>query len=213
MKMVLALQHEQLPKTLHAETPSGHIAWEGSGLSLLQEAQPWPRRAGRLRRAGVSSFGVSGTNAHVIVEEAPVRAVPAPSAAAALVPLLVSARDEEALRAQARRWAAWLAAHPEWRGRMWCARRRCIGRISSGGQRFCRGYRARPAGADGAGRRPSPRRCGGGPVAGAGKVVFVFPGQGSQWPGMGRALLEESPVFREAVAACDAALLLTPAGR
>ena len=115
MKMVLALQHERLPKTLHAETPSGHIAWDGSGLSLLQEARPWPRRAERRRRAGVSSFGVSGTNAHAIVEEAPVRAVPAPSEAAVklAVPLLVSGRDEDALRGQARRWAAWLAAHPD----------------------------------------------------------------------------------------------------
>ncbi|HET6346229.1 MAG TPA: beta-ketoacyl synthase N-terminal-like domain-containing protein, partial [Myxococcota bacterium] len=115
MKMVLALQQERLPKTLHAETPSSHIAWDGSGLSLLQEARAWPRRAGRRRRAGVSSFGVSGTNAHAIVEEAPVRALPAPSSSAVkvAVPLLVSGRGEDALRGQARRWAAWLSAHPE----------------------------------------------------------------------------------------------------
>jgi acyl transferase domain-containing protein len=74
MKMALALQHERLPKTLHAETPSSHIAWEGSGVALLQEARPWPRRVERARRAGVSSFGVSGTNAHAILEEAPVPA-------------------------------------------------------------------------------------------------------------------------------------------
>ncbi|MBW8857344.1 MAG: polyketide synthase, partial [Bradyrhizobium sp.] len=103
MKMVLALQHERLPKTLHAETPSSHIAWDGSGLSLLQEARPWRRCAERRRRAGVSSFGVSGTNAHAIVEEAPVWAVRAPAAATLKqpVPLLVSGRDEDALRAQA----------------------------------------------------------------------------------------------------------------
>ena len=71
IKMVLALQHEHLPKTLHAEQPSAHIEWEGSGLSLLQEARPWPRDAARVRRAGVSSFGISGTNAHVVLEEAP----------------------------------------------------------------------------------------------------------------------------------------------
>src|SRR6185295_19452552 len=73
MKMVLALRHEVLPKTLHAEHPSRQIEWEGSGLSLLQEARAWPREAARVRRAGVSSFGISGTNAHVVIEEAPVR--------------------------------------------------------------------------------------------------------------------------------------------
>ena len=71
MKMVLSLQHELLPKTLHAEHPSKQIEWEGSGLSLLQQARAWPRDASRVRRAGVSSFGISGTNAHVVVEEAP----------------------------------------------------------------------------------------------------------------------------------------------
>src|SRR5271154_908070 len=73
MKMVLALRHEMMPKTLHAERPSKQIEWEGSGLSLLQEARAWPRDAARVRRAGVSSFGISGTNAHVVLEEAPAR--------------------------------------------------------------------------------------------------------------------------------------------
>ena len=75
IKMVLSLQHELLPKTLHAEHPSEQIEWAGSGLSLLQEARAWPRDASRVRRAGVSSFGISGTNAHVVLEEAPARAV------------------------------------------------------------------------------------------------------------------------------------------
>ncbi|MFM9458622.1 ketoacyl-synthetase C-terminal extension domain-containing protein, partial [Streptomyces europaeiscabiei] len=70
IKMILALQHETLPKTLHADRPSPHIEWEGSGLELLREAQPW-ERGQRTRRAGISSFGLSGTNAHVILEEAP----------------------------------------------------------------------------------------------------------------------------------------------
>ena len=73
IKMVLSLQHELLPKTLHAERPSEQIEWAGSGLSLLQEARAWPRDASRVRRAGVSSFGISGTNAHVVLEEAPAR--------------------------------------------------------------------------------------------------------------------------------------------
>ncbi|MEU9447005.1 polyketide synthase, partial [Streptomyces sp. NPDC048304] len=73
IKMVLALQHGVLPKTLHAEQSSPLIDWAGSGLELLQEARAWEREGARPRRAGVSSFGLSGTNAHVIVEEAPVR--------------------------------------------------------------------------------------------------------------------------------------------
>ena len=73
IKMVLSLQHEHLPKTLHAERPSEQIEWGGSGLSLLQAARAWPRDASRVRRAGVSSFGISGTNAHVVLEEAPAR--------------------------------------------------------------------------------------------------------------------------------------------
>src|SRR5271154_5767822 len=118
MKMVLALRHEVLPKTLHAERPSGRIEWEGSGLSLLQEARAWPRSASRVRRAGVSSFGISGTNAHVVLEEAPARnanlaAVVADASAQPLIPLLVSGRDEAALRAQAGRYGEWLSQHPD----------------------------------------------------------------------------------------------------
>ncbi len=115
MKMVQSLVHERLPKTLHAERPSEHVAWEGSGLALLQEARPWPRRDARQRRAGVSAFGISGTNAHVVLEEAPCRVPSAPTAASETpaLPLLVSGRDEAALRGQAGRWAAWLEAKAE----------------------------------------------------------------------------------------------------
>ena len=120
IKMVLSLQHELLPKTLHAEHPSEQIEWEGSGLSLLQEARAWPRDASRVRRAGVSSFGISGTNAHVVLEEAPARAeasnretsgapVAEQATARHSIPLLVSGRDEAALRAQADRYADWLS--------------------------------------------------------------------------------------------------------
>src|SRR6202163_3218081 len=96
IKMVLALRHELLPKTLHAERPSEQIEWAGSGLALLQEARAWPREASRVRRAGVSSFGISGTNVHVVLEEAPAAAAGGSGAAPAegsraglLIPLLV----------------------------------------------------------------------------------------------------------------------------
>ena len=85
IKMVLALEQERLPRTLYVDEPSPHVAWQGSGLALLQEARAWVREAGRLRRAGVSSFGISGTNAHVVIEEAP-REVAVAAEAPPLVP-------------------------------------------------------------------------------------------------------------------------------
>lgn len=224
IKMVLALVHERLPRTLHSETPSEHIAWAGSGLALLQEARPWPRGDGQIRRAGVSSFGVSGTNVHVILEESTVDAgsseLPAASVSggesegAALerrrihLPLLVSARDEVALRKQAELWAAWLDANRdvEWSDVLRTAalhrhhfdRRAAIQAASA--DEALEALRALAKGESHAALTVAGRS-----VSGDG-LVFVFPGQGSQWLGMGRALLSESKVFREAIAECDAAL-------
>ncbi|HET7503191.1 MAG TPA: beta-ketoacyl synthase N-terminal-like domain-containing protein, partial [Kofleriaceae bacterium] len=122
IKMALALDRGVLPATLHVDEPSPHVDWTAGRVELLRDAVPWPARPGdRPRRAGVSSFGISGTNAHVIVEEAPVArrapgradapavAVPAP----AVVPIVVTARTAEALRAQAARLAARLEAGSE----------------------------------------------------------------------------------------------------
>ena len=217
MKMVLALRHEVLPKTLHAGTPSRHIAWQGSGLSLLQEARPWRREALRVRRAGVSSFGISGTNAHVVLEEAPARqdvTAIGEEAAAGLpmpmpmpIPLLVSGRDAAALRAQAVRYGEWLAGHPEadWSG--------VVGTAALHRTQF--GSRASVSARDASEAVDALRALGEGrahamvsvgEARDRGRVVFVFPGQGSQWPSMGRTLLAESAVFAEAIAACEAAL-------
>ena len=218
IKMVLALQHELLPKTLHAERPSEQIEWEGSGLSLLQEARPWPRDASRVRRAGVSSFGISGTNAHVVLEEAPARpvgsngetngAAAAEEATPSLpIPLLVSGRDAAALRAQAERYAEWLSRHPDvdWADVLSTAalhRTHFAVRASVSARDAADATAALLA----LGQGRSHAAVSEGAARERGRVVFVFPGQGSQWATMGRALLAESPVFAETVAACEAAL-------
>ncbi|RLK24832.1 phosphopantetheine binding protein [Micromonospora sp. M71_S20] len=117
IKMVLAMRHGLMPRTLHVDTPSSHVDWSAGSVRLLTEATPWPDN-GRPRRAGVSSFGISGTNAHVILEEAE----PAPDTALghepaplpdAVVPWLLSAKTEVALRAQAQRLAGFVADRPE----------------------------------------------------------------------------------------------------
>ncbi|WP_442806827.1 amino acid adenylation domain-containing protein [Streptomyces sp. NBC_01750] len=217
MKMVLALQHERLPKTLHADEPSPHIDWTACNIRLLQESRPW-HRGERVRRAGVSSFGISGTNAHVILEEAPAPAAdtarqpaaptaPQPGVAAAAYPLLLSGHDQQALRAQADRWAGWLAEHDDipWQDTLRTAamhRTHLQARASvlAGSAREAAAAlaalaegRAHPLVVTGTARE-------------RGRTVFVFPGQGSQWLGMGRALLAESEVFRAAVQECDEAL-------
>ncbi|MFE2219933.1 beta-ketoacyl synthase N-terminal-like domain-containing protein, partial [Streptomyces canus] len=111
IKMVMAIRNGLLPKTLHVDEPSGHVDWDLGAVSLLTDAQPW-ETDGRPRRAGVSSFGISGTNAHLILEQAPATepaelAEPAPGATP-LIPRIVSAKSEQALRATAQR----LLGHP-----------------------------------------------------------------------------------------------------
>uniref|UniRef100_A0AAU3HR22 Type I polyketide synthase n=1 Tax=Streptomyces sp. NBC_01393 TaxID=2903851 RepID=A0AAU3HR22_9ACTN len=211
MKMILALQHETLPKTLHADEPSPHVQWEGSGLALVQEARPWAREGGRVRRAGVSSFGLSGTNAHVIVEEPPTAEEPASEVVGPVpvpVPVVVSGLGEGAVRESAGRWASWLETRPG-AGLVDVA-------VTAARHRTHFEHRASIAAEDMSGLVEALRALAAGEAHDAvvtgtaqrrGKVVFVYPGQGSQWVGMGRELLASSAVFREAVEACDAALM------
>ncbi|MCM2421630.1 type I polyketide synthase [Streptomyces sp. RKAG293] len=220
IKMVTALGHEELPATLHVGEPSPHIDWSAGNVELLTEARPWPRGGSGARRAGVSAFGFSGTNAHVILEEAPAiepaaaveePAAPAPFTATGTtpVPWLLTGRSEIALRAQARKLHAHLAGAPE----LGATALGSIGHALAT-TRTPFEHRAVLVGADGPTLIQTLKDIADGvPAAGVeeglagapGKTVFVFPGQGSQWIGMAAELLETSPVFRARLEACAAA--------
>jgi acyl transferase domain-containing protein len=193
IKMVQAMRHGVLPKSLHVDAPSSQVDWEEGAVSLLAEAQPWPA-VDRPRRAAVSSFGVSGTNAHIILEAAP--SVTEELSTQDNLPWLVSARSPEALRAQAQRLRdrvpgldAGAVAHTLLTGRTTFAERAAIlpeGRLDA--------LTALAAGA------PHPSLVTGSVVTG--KTVFVFPGQGSQWAGMGQHLLATDAVFARHIHDC-----------
>jgi acyl transferase domain-containing protein len=285
IKMVLALQHRELPPTLHADQPSTHVAWDAGQVRLLTEMVAWPVN-GRPRRAGVSAFGISGTNAHMIIEEAPAVVAEPPSAAGGALskeraagelagifaharacevggtsgvaagrpgiagpvpegpvpegcpkapcpkapcPVLgdwvlagsgevawpVSGKTAEALAAQAEKLAAWTAAHPDldlaevaWSlatTRTALEHRAVVISAApedSGLRDMAAGLAAlatgQPSGQVVSGTVP--------PGGDPGKVAFVFPGQGSQWAGMGAELAAASPVFAARLAECSRAL-------
>ncbi|MET8912752.1 beta-ketoacyl synthase N-terminal-like domain-containing protein, partial [Micromonospora sp. NPDC004551] len=203
IKMVLALRHGLLPATLHADEPSPHVDWSTGAVALLTEARPWAEEPGRVRRAAVSSFGMSGTNAHLILEQAP-PAEPAPAAPSGVdrpvLPVLLSAAHPAALAAQAGRWAAWLAAGT--------APRPLDVAFASATSRAALDHRAVVAatGRDGllaALRALAAGRPSGAVVAGQatdrGPLAVLFSGQGAQRAGMGRELYEAFPVFAAAL--------------
>ncbi|GLY16582.1 hypothetical protein Kisp01_35970 [Kineosporia sp. NBRC 101677] len=220
IKMVLALKNGRLPATLHAGTPSPHVDWSAGEVSLLTESVEWGATEGRTRRAGVSAFGISGTNAHIILAEAPAEdAVASPDADATNNPghadeltgvlegepaWLISSQTPAGLADQAQRLLAHLGTHPEldpvdvgWS--LATTRSTFEHRAVVTGADLLSGLRALAAG------EPDPGVVAGN-VGGSGQVVFVFPGQGSQWIGMGRALAAASPVFASRLAECGAAL-------
>ncbi|MCR0991643.1 type I polyketide synthase, partial [Streptomyces albidoflavus] len=211
IKMVEAMRHGVLPKTLHVDEPSPQVDWTAGAVSLLTEDTAWHRDTGRPRRAGVSSFGMSGTNAHVILEEAPEPEAETPatasdSAAPGTVPWVLSGRTEAALRAQAARLLTAVtdsAASPAdlafslatTRARL--AHRAVV--VGASREALVEGLSAVAEGRSAAGVVEG--------VAGEpGRIAFVFPGQGSQWQGMALELLDSSPVFAARMAECGEAL-------
>ncbi|MEW9518250.1 SDR family NAD(P)-dependent oxidoreductase [Streptomyces tubercidicus] len=207
MKMILAMRHGMLPKTLHVDEPTPHVDWSAGAVELLTELREWPE-TGEPWRAGVSSFGISGTNAHVVLEQAPEELSAEPVEAAAgpgVVPWVLSARSEQALVAQAGQLASFVEERPE------------LGLADVGfsllSTRAELEHRAVVVGADrdqllgGLRGLDGPGVVRGGVAAAAASgAVLVFPGQGSQWLGMAGQLLAESPVFAGRMAECGVAL-------
>ncbi|MCD9594559.1 SDR family NAD(P)-dependent oxidoreductase [Streptomyces sp. 8ZJF_21] len=231
IKMVMAMGHGVLPQSLHIDEPTPHVDWSTGAVRLLDEQTEWPE-AGRPRRAGVSSFGISGTNAHLILEQAPLPTTaerpddaepgdaksddaqsdgvrPRAAGPGAVVPWILSGRDRRALRAQAERLRAHVASHPD-------LSVADIG-FSLLTSRAVLEHRAVVLGGDHAELlagltalaqdEPAPGVVEALDAAEPGrKVVFVFPGQGSQWAGMALELLESAPVFARRMGECAEAL-------
>lgn len=198
IKVALALEHEKIPKNLHFRHLNPRISLTNTPLVVPTTTVEWPR-SDKKRFAGVSSFGISGTNAHIIIEEAPLHEQPptVPSASAYLLPL--SAKSPQALSALAAAYAQWFVegqAHSLHDIAYTAGARRThheyrFGVVAQTREEFAEKLRQFARNKVTAAASPVP------------KVVFVFPGQGSQWVGMGRQLVAEEPVFREAIEACE----------
>ena len=213
IKMVMAMRHGVLPKTLHAEEPSPLIDWSEGDVSLLTEPVPWERN-GKPRRAGVSSFGISGTNAHVILEEAPSGArehtanagedndpggegATAAATRSGVLPFLISASSDEALVGQAARLRSFAADGLDVElHRVGSALALHRGLLSHRAVVLAEGVEGLVESLGALERGVVVDGVVSGVVAGGGgRLAFLFSGQGSQWAGMGRGLYEAFPVF------------------
>ncbi|WP_255283182.1 type I polyketide synthase [Actinomadura madurae] len=216
IKMVQAMRHGVLPRTLHVDAPSSHVDWSSGAVELLTEERDWPE-TGRPRRAGVSSFGISGTNAHVIIEAAPpadrepeAEGGPAPEPPAPIdLPYLISTRGPRALQSLAADLRSHVATVPD--ADLPALARALTTARTTFEERAVVVASERTALLDGltalASGHPAPNL-----VRGRGtgrtdpKTVFVFPGQGSQWVGMAGELAAVSPVFGGSLARCEEVL-------
>ena len=211
IKAVLALEHAQIPASLHFESANPYIDFAGGPFYVNTQLRDWPLNDGT-RRAGVSSFGIGGTNAHVLLEQAPERDEDAPVDEGPYL-LPISARSESSLRRlveehrrgleDAGSVAAWCRAAALRRAHH--ARRVAV--VGQDRDELIQGLRAFENGEplQGVAHGRGPETGTGGEV-GEPKIVFVFPGQGSQWPAMGRRLMHSEPVFADAMKACDRAV-------
>ncbi|MEJ2858518.1 MULTISPECIES: type I polyketide synthase [unclassified Saccharothrix] len=192
IKTVEAMRHGVMPKTLHVTEPSLHVYWDAGAVSLLTEATPWPE-VGRPRRAGVSSFGISGTNAHVIIEQAPDQPAAEAPAVRPVVPWLLSAKTPAGLKAQADSLTAFLADRPDIAPAdvafTLLTRRTTLERHAVLVGADPADFTARLAAVDPvhAGRTTA-----------GGRLAFLFTGQGAQRVGMGLALADAFPAYAEA---------------
>ncbi|GAA2590703.1 type I polyketide synthase [Streptomyces tubercidicus] len=213
IKAVLALQQGLMPATLHLDRPSSHVDWSAGNVALLAEATPWPDH-GRPGRAAVSSFGVSGTNAHVILEQAPAPepapetdGAPRTDAASRHFAFPLSARSAESLRTLSARLHEGLSERPAppLRDLAWSlattrtAFEHRAAVIAADHEELLRGLDllARDAPAPGVVRGTS---------GADGRTAFVFPGQGSQWAGMATELLDTDAEFRACFTECAEAV-------
>ncbi|MFF1699331.1 SDR family NAD(P)-dependent oxidoreductase [Streptomyces sp. NPDC058257] len=213
IKMIMAMRHGVMPRTLHVDRPSTHVDWSAGTVELLTEARQWTSAPGRPRRAGVSSFGISGTNAHLILEQAPTReqeqkqepdtaeqtpgtADRAQGSVGGLVPWALSAHSEQALRAQAAKLHAFATAdpHADISDVGWSLASSRAGldhravALGRGRDELLSALAALSEGAE----SPAVVR---GVAAELGERVFMFPGQGSRWAGAAQQLYDTFPVF------------------
>ena len=216
IKVILSLENELLPQHLHFQNPSPHIPWDRLAVRVVEEATAWERN-GRPRIAGISSFGFAGTNAHVILEEAPLaprQATPEPAPGPVDSPgdrrfsiLPLSAKTPAALVEVADRYRGWLSAHPEAALADVC--------FAAGAGRAHLEHRAalvvnsRESAIELLGALADDRPATGlvrGESHDAPKTAWLFTGQGSQYPGMARELFDTEPVFAETLRRCAAAV-------
>lgn len=214
MKAILALRAGRLPKSLHFSSPNPHIAWDEIPIEVVSEGRPWPQRDGP-RRAGVSSFGFSGTNAHVIVEEAPIEQLAGPVAQRPRHVIPISAQSEGTLRRIAFNFAAALREGtvnvPDMAYTASLGRSHMVDRAAVVATDSIQSSMALQALADGE-RHPNLHR-GRAQLNRPTDVVFMFSGQGGQHPGMAKDLYASAPVFRAELDRCSTILGSDSQGR